>query len=365
MTPTRTEVAIVGGGLSGLAIADALARVGRDYRVFEARDRVGGRILSMTGAGGRFDLGPAWIWPHNTRMLALAKRLGPTVRAQYATGTLVFEDQSGSIRRDLTFATMGDALRIAGGTALLTDALAAELDVARLHLSHDVQSIEVDGGAVHIGGVGPGGAFTMTADRVVLALPPRLAADRITFSPKPDARVLRALAAVPTWMARHAKFVAVYESAFWRDAGLSGDAISHIGPLMEVHDATDEVADVPALFGFVRPGAIKRGAMATKADAVGQLTRLFGPRAALPAQVWLKDWSTDANTATATDAALPERHPTYGLPSFVQDWAGERLFFAGTEVAPQNGGFLEGALEAAEMAVAWTMVDTVAESARV
>ena len=58
------EVAIVGGGLCGLALAHSLQARGADWRLFEARDRLGGRILSQPdGRGGRIDLGPTWFWP--------------------------------------------------------------------------------------------------------------------------------------------------------------------------------------------------------------------------------------------------------------------------------------------------------------
>ncbi len=44
-----TEIAIIGAGLSGLALATALRSEGRDVTVLEARDRPGGRVLSTTG----------------------------------------------------------------------------------------------------------------------------------------------------------------------------------------------------------------------------------------------------------------------------------------------------------------------------
>ena len=47
------------------------------------------------------------------------------------------------------------------------------------------------------------------------------------------------------------KVVARYADAFWRRSGLSGSAISHVGPMREVHDMSG-VDGVPgALFGFV------------------------------------------------------------------------------------------------------------------
>jgi monoamine oxidase len=81
--------------------------------------------------------------------------------------------------------------------------------------------------------------------------------------------------------------------------------------------------------------------------ALAQLARLFGPAAATPVDVLIKDWSTDPATATPADRAPSAGHPAYRplAPT-------GRLFFAGTEAAPEDGGFLEGALAAAEAAYA-------------
>lgn len=320
---SNVEIAIVGAGLSGLALAHRLRTEGRDVVVLEARSRAGGRVLSQGG----FDLGPAWIWPHNRRMLNLISRLGLRTFAQHSKGRLVFEDPQGVVRRDLDFATMGDALRVDGGLAKITEALAHEIGDA-LRFDHPVESLLEDRNGVRVTVSGS----SICADRVVLALPPRIASGMGLSLP--DA---------PTWMAGHAKLVAVYDSPFWRISGLNGDAISHRGPLAEIHDASPLDASQGALFGFAVPGAARTHNF--ESQALAQLVRLFGPEADEPQQVLIKDWSTDPATATAADQIPPASHPFYRPIS-----GGRRLVFAGTETAPTEGGFLEGALEAAEAA---------------
>ena len=53
------QTLIIGGGLSGLALADALQAQGHDYMLVEARDRFGGRIKTEYDEVGYFDMGPA------------------------------------------------------------------------------------------------------------------------------------------------------------------------------------------------------------------------------------------------------------------------------------------------------------------
>ena len=56
------RVAVVGAGLAGLACAVDLARAGVDVTVFEARNRVGGRVWSgVMPDGARFERGGEFI----------------------------------------------------------------------------------------------------------------------------------------------------------------------------------------------------------------------------------------------------------------------------------------------------------------
>ncbi|WP_372788831.1 FAD-dependent oxidoreductase [Paraconexibacter sp.] len=54
-------VVVVGAGVAGLAAARELARAGRAVVVLEARDRIGGRIVTDRTLGAAVDLGAAWL----------------------------------------------------------------------------------------------------------------------------------------------------------------------------------------------------------------------------------------------------------------------------------------------------------------
>jgi monoamine oxidase len=74
------RVAVVGAGFAGLAAAHALRRGSQDVHVFEARDRVGGRVWSQELANGAVvERGAEFILPDNSAIRRLAAELGLTL----------------------------------------------------------------------------------------------------------------------------------------------------------------------------------------------------------------------------------------------------------------------------------------------
>ncbi len=349
---THAEILIVGAGLTGLAIADALVHAGRDVLVIEGRDRIGGRILTAEIAGAQFDLGPAWFWPGQPRVAALAQRLGLKVFEQFSDGRLVFEDAGGGVRRDLEMAPMAGSLRIAGGLGGLTAGLAAQIGNQTIRTGHRLTTISSINGKI-AAEVDAGRPILITADQVILAAPPRLLEANFDFTPHLQTTAKQEMRATPTWMAGHAKIIAVYPRPFWRDAGLNGDAISHRGPMAEIHDASPADGALGALFGFVAvPAAHRQDKVQLLAAAKAQLASLFGPEALIPTEMILQDWASEDLTATKDDEVPPGSHPTYGPITSLSNLWGGRLHIVSSEVAPTFGGFVEGALEAAEAKVA-------------
>lgn len=345
------ETLIVGGGLSGLALAERLTREGFDFLLVEAQDRLGGRILTKEISGGYFDFGPAWFWPGQPRMAALAERFGLPVFEQFSTGALVFQDRFGGVERGRGFASMQGSYRIDGGMGRLIENLGGAIDPANVRPGTRLLSLSRTDDGV-IARLKDGDTHVeVTAKRVVLAVPPRVIADQIRFEPSLSADQMNALSRIPTWMAGQAKIVAIYDSPHWREAGLSGDAMSQRGPMVEIHDASPEEGGPYALFGFVGvPFDARSGRQDDLLEmARAQLVDMFGEAMARPIAIELQDWATIPEIAVAQDRAPVQSHPHYGLPAVLQDiWEGS-VHLSSTETGRDFGGFLEGALEAADM----------------
>ena len=89
MTRIEADVVVIGAGLSGLVAARDLVAAGKRVTVLEARDRVGGRTLSVPLAGQVVDLGGQWIGATHDRLRALCDQLRVDTFHQYGRGRKV------------------------------------------------------------------------------------------------------------------------------------------------------------------------------------------------------------------------------------------------------------------------------------
>jgi len=339
--PRHVDVVVVGAGIAGLTAARTVLAAGRAVAVHEARGRVGGRLLSVTGDSGVVDLGAAWFWPNEPHVQALAEQLGVGTFEQSLAGDAMFEADGRRAQRISGNPIDVRSGRFTHGAQALCQRAAEQLPPGTLRLADPVTAVHVQEDRVVV----QAASGTVSASHVVLALPPALAVDSISFAPElPEpARILAANTAV--WMGAITKAVAVYDGAFWRDDGLAGAAVSHRGPFHELHDHSGPDARPAAIFGFAGSDQFPEATATQLAAAfMAQLTRLFGPQAASPRQVHVVDWSRERWTSPTSPSPRAST-TTYSHPQLQEPLLG-RLHWASTETAPAYAGHIEGAIRA-------------------
>lgn len=437
------DVAVVGGGLSGLAAAWSLSAAGREVVVLEARERVGGRLLNLALAEGvTGELGGQWVGSDHGRVRRLAEALGVELFPQHTAGRNLL-DVAGKRRRyrgtiprlgprvlwdafrarrridrlarrvgaeepwaaaeaaeldaitiaewcernlrspiardlvglagrtvwgagperlsmlhvlfyvaaaggfDKLVDTEGGAQqdRLDGGAQLLALRLAERLG-ERVRLGTPVRRIEQRGGAVRIGADG----LDVEAEHAVLALPPALAA-RIEFDPPLSGQ--RRLLGESMRPGELIKCMALYETPFWREDGLSGEAVTDAGPVTLTFDSSPRDGSAGVLLGFVGgPEAEAAAALGPEercAAVLGCFERLFGSRAAQPLRYAEQDWAAEQWSGGGPTSNFGPGGWTKCGPE-LREPAGN-LHWAGTETAIVWSGYMEGALQAAERAV--------------
>jgi monoamine oxidase len=344
------DVVIAGAGLAGLTAAVALHEAGRSVAVVEARAQVGGRIKTLTDGELCLDLGATWHWTNQPAVRKLASTMGLDVFPQFRAGRAVVEEDGPPRRIELAPPDPAE-LRFVGGAQGLCHRLAARLPEGAVIVETDVTVVARTGDGMRVTMAAGAGAETeLSCDAVVVAVPPRLAHAGIAFNPALPEPVVRAMQGTPTFMANAVKCLAVYESAFWREEGLSGLAFSRSGPLIEVHDACSEDGTIAALWGFMSGWHEFRDLEPeARRDLVfAQLGRLFGAGAGDPVRYFERDWSDDPYT---NDEVLWFEEPLpYGDPAFTEPVCDGRLVWAGTETAAAGAGHMEGAVRSGQRA---------------
>ena len=357
-TDSRFPIVIVGSGVSGLTCAWQLQTAGLNVVLLEARKRIGGRVLTLDdqatsgGLGAQCDMGPSWFWKGQPLIARLLEKFGISHHEQFSDGKVLFQSPDGSVRQLDEPSPMTGALRITGGIGRLTEAIASRLAPGTIRFQHAARAIRFADSAdetIEVHCDTPAGAEVISADQVVLAMPPRLVA-QIKIAPELPLETQQQLEQTPTWMAGHAKFFAVYRTPFWRKARLCGTAISHKGPLTEIHDASPDSGDCYSLFGFAGLPPEARAELGSAKFielAKQQLVQLFGEQATNPESVYYQDWSQEDFTACQTDRVPQTRHPQYGLTLNAGPQWQDKLHFVSSEMSYDNGGLIEGALETA------------------
>ncbi|MEE9205775.1 MAG: NAD(P)/FAD-dependent oxidoreductase [Acidimicrobiia bacterium] len=264
------RIVVIGAGMAGLTAARRLSQGDHRLTVLEARDRVGGRVLSTTLENGAVvELGGEWLSTDQQAVIALAEELGlrlSPIGLNFAERDLIGAphiptEEHGRVSSLITRAidalphatrlriTVEDLLgdvddrsdaftvvrrRIEGSAAVPLDTLAVDevmgdygleaasylrvdkgnqaiaeamaAQLADLRLNTPVDAIKSIGGAVEVGA----GDLVMTADAVVVSVPLTLLA-RLRFEPPLEPALRRAIHSIA--MGTAAKYAAPTEYA--------------------------------------------------------------------------------------------------------------------------------------------------------
>ncbi|MFG1461897.1 FAD-dependent oxidoreductase [Xanthobacter sp. DSM 24535] len=349
------DTAIIGGGLCGLALAHSLSRQGRQAALFEARARLGGRILSVTdeASGQAMDLGPTWFWPQSQPLVSsLIAEAGLSNIPQHDAGVVLhLRDPDKRAEQMADRQVHGDARRLEDGMGRLVDILAANLSPSQIYREHVLTRVADRGDHVSLTFRVGDHTVSVEARQVVLALPPRLVEQDVRFEPELDTALCDAMRGTETWMASRAKVMIAYPHAAWREAGLSGNAfVTHEQAVVgEVFDACDGRAEKAALGGFIALSPPLRESFAVGLPTLidNQMVQLFGETGEGGTQYY-QDWANEPFTCSTRDRDAPvAEHSDMGNPLLRRPLWGGRLHFGGSETATTGAGYLEGALEAA------------------
>ena len=341
------DLIILGAGVSGLATAWSLRNSDLDLTIVEARDQIGGRTRSFSEGANRFDLGASWVWDHERAVHRLIDALGIPSFPSHEDGVDMFERARGSVQTGRLPRAWSASRRIDGGTETIARTLAEAVSTVPLTLGRIARRIAAHDDRIEVT-FDDGSA--LSARDVVAAYPPTLVAPQLEADPA----IQRMLEETPIWMADVAKAVIVYDRAFWRSLGHSGRVLSHVGPMVEVHDLSGRTdADGVALFGFIpRDGRlldgtpIKDASEDDLADAVvDQLVRLFGDDAANPRAIRVQAWWREPFTGPAESP--PPRPELFGHRALREPLLDGRLHLISTETAAENTGHIDGAVRRA------------------
>jgi monoamine oxidase len=234
--------------------------------------------------------------------------------------------------------------RLIGGTQPMSEALAKELGDSVLLETPVRRLVQSPDGVEAVSD-----AQTIGARYAVVAVPPAVAG-RIQYEPTVSVgrdQVMQRFA-----MGSTVKVLVTYEYPFWRQDGLSGEAVSSDGPMSAVFDNTSHDGGQAALLGFVVGAQARQWSSQPLGDrqrrVTGALARYFGEAAKSFTDYHELDWGLEPWTRGCPVAGLPPGVLTHSFAHLRKPEG--RIHWAGTEAATEWIGYMEGALESGERA---------------
>jgi len=340
----KPNIVIVGGGLAGLTTAYLLEQKGYQSTILEARNRLGGRILTC-----RYDdeppleMGATWLGKKHTHLINLLEQLDIGIFEQFMGNKAYYEPISTSPPQLVQLPENEDpTYRIEGGSDNLIQTLKQKLNNCSVELGQAVTSIQQNDRAVQIETT----QSRFNADIVILTLPPKLLHDHISFSPALPSSLTDIAAQTHTWMADSIKIALSYRKPFWREENTSGTIMSNAGPITELYDHSNQEGSRFALKGFMNEAYHSLSKKERRELTLDHLQKFYGNKInkylSYHETIWREEPYTFANYQ---QHIIPHQHN--GEPIFQQWYWDHSLLIAGSETAQAFPGYMDGAVESA------------------
>lgn len=339
------SVIIIGAGLTGLALAWQLSKKGVEAIILEARNRLGGRILTAKSAPNQtpIELGATWLGSKHKHLTQLLEALEVPIFKQILGEHAIYEYMSVSPPQ-LVQLPPDDApsYRIAGGTSRLIHQLAERLPNPSIHLDEPVLHLALEDTQLSVETT----KAVYHPQLVVSTLPPYLLINTINITPSLPAELLQIAQQTHTWMGESIKIGLRYPEPFWREYPKSGTLFSNVGPITELYDHSTYTDDLFALKGFLN-GVFHATTKEHRLEIVlKQLSKYYGQEAdgfvSYEEMVWRNEPYTFKSYGRDI---LP--HQNNGHFIFRKPYFKDRLLIAGSETAPSFPGYMDGAIESA------------------
>jgi len=340
----KRKIAIIGAGLTGLALYYFLKQDGIDCVLIEARKRVGGRIF--TKYDKRFppmEMGATWLDRSHIYIHRLLDELNLEAFPQKMDGKAFYEPDPRFPFQlvDLPVQT-GSSKRIVGGSSKLIEALIDRVKPKDLYLDRRVLSIQKVEGGIQL----EAASQSFMVDKLVSTLPPNLFVKTIEVHPELPEDLLSVMRATHMWMGESIRMAIAYASPFWREPKMSATVFSSAGPVVELYDHSDAADHAFALSGIINSSFDAITKEERLKVILVQLQKYYGSAVYDYLSYEEVVWKNQPLTYIGYDK-LVQAHKNNGHSMYNKSYLEDCLFIAGTETAARHPGYMEGALVSA------------------
>jgi monoamine oxidase len=293
--------------------------------------------LATPSGKALFDVGIEAVFAAEPRDVSL-------LFAVFYTASATNESTAPDINRLFSTPNGAQDSRLVGGSQLISIKMAQALG-RQVMLNQPVRIVAQTRSGVRV----TTDHLAVSAKHVIVTGPPSITA---LIRYEPDLPWMRAQLTQRYPQGTVIKCEAVYDKPFWRDAGLTGQAVSLTGPVKVTFDNSPPDGSPGVLLGFIEGQdarhASEMSAAARKAAVLANFVTYFGEQARTPRQFIEMNWSNEPWTrgcyvGFTAPGVLLDYGPAIRAPV-------GRIHWAGSETSDYWNGYMDGAVRSGERA---------------